>query len=380
MRPRSVVAKPYLLGVEDHWPSFHQPIARGRDGPLNPTWLVVGLPSTLYTGGSIRAGMIFADLCARDRVVAIRSRNVAAGLRTLAKRPELICGPTRLATARILPMAPLKLASKLFEPAVIDIHDHPVLQSAALGLPLSKADAERVLRDYEYHVATFSVLIAQTESFADLAGLPRAKTLIIPNGADPHRFRLAPMPATPTVGLVSGAAPGRGIELLIDAVREARSEVADLRLKMAISAPSEPLRTYFRGLVSKTAGDRWIEIVSLNYDEVPRFLEGVSIAAVPHPPGDYMDAVVPVKLFDSMMSGRPLVVTPRTETTRVVTTHDAGEVASGDSPSDLAEAIVRLTKDPERAIRLGRQAREAAISHYAWDVLSRRITDHMLAH
>jgi len=277
----------------------------------------------------------------------------------------------------MLPGRALKFASRFAEATVLDVHDHPVLQLAALGLALPASDAASTLRDFKNHVAAFDVLIAQTTSFADLAGLPADKTLIIPNGTDPRRFRQVPPPAMPVVGLVSGAAPGRGIELLIASVREVRTELPEVRLRMAISAPSESSRAYLSELLARTVADPWIDVVSLSYDQVPQFLETVSVTAVPHPSGEYMDAIVPVKLFDSMMSGRPLVVTPRTETVRVVNTHQVGEVAPGDSPSDLAGAILRLLNDPDRAARLGRNGREAAASTYAWDVLSKQVTQHL---
>jgi glycosyltransferase involved in cell wall biosynthesis len=328
----------------------------------------------MHSGGSVRAGLIFANLCSTQPTIPVRGRSVPDVLRGLGRNPGTIRRPRRLVTARMMPMPALRVVSPFWDPAAIDVHDHPILQAAALGMAESQLASWRTKDAFRAHVDAFPVLIAQTESFADLAQLPSDRTLIVPNGTDPARFRWVPPPQTPVVGLVSGADPGRGIENLIEAVRQARADVPDLRLRMALAATSAPSRSYLEELRASCAGDRWIDIVSLAYDEVPAFLAATSIVAVPHPPGEYMDAILPVKLLDSMMSGRPLVVTPRIETKRIVQHHEAGEVASGDMPADMAAAIVRLAGDPDRSARLGQNGRAAAGQHYDWSILSERIT------
>jgi glycosyltransferase involved in cell wall biosynthesis len=262
---------------------------------------------------------------------------------------------------------------------VLDVHDHPTLQASALGVPLGQAERRAADQAFAEQVASFRVLLAQSESFVTLANLPSERTLIVPNGTDASRFPEAPLPDQPVVGLVSGANPGRGIETLVDAVRALRTNVPELRLRMALSATGTSSEAYLAELRRAAATDPWIELTSLTYDEVPQFLAGVSIVAVPHPPGEYMDAVVPVKLFDSMMSGRPVVATPRLETALVVRKHEAGVIAAGDMPDDLAQAVLQLVSDPARAARFGANGRAAATEHFAWPVLSRRVTEHLLA-
>jgi glycosyltransferase involved in cell wall biosynthesis len=102
------------------------------------------------------------------------------------------------------------------------------------------------------------------------------------------------------------------------------------------------------------------------------------VLAVPHPPGAYMDAALPVKLFDSMAAGRPLVVTPRREMAALVERHGAGLVAAGDRAEDLAAALARVLEDPELGRRLGAAARAAAEEEYDWRVIGRRVAEEVL--
>ncbi len=66
------------------------------------------------------------------------------------------------------------------------------------------------------------------------------------------------------------------------------------------------------------------------------------------PANDYMDVALPVKLFDSMAAGRPLVVTPRRETAAIVERGGVGLVTADDDPASIAAVCVRLLtgRDP----------------------------------
>ena len=345
---------------------------------MRASWLVLGLPRTMYSGGTVRAGLVFADLCAQERAIPVRGRSISDAVRGIAREPGAIRGPRLLATSRMLPGRVLRTLAPIWHPGVFDVHDEPFAQAAALGIPESSMESWRTREAFAMHLARFPVLIAQTESFARLARLPEDRTLIIPNGTDAKRFPWTPPPVEPIVGLVSGASTGKGIETLIEAVRQARTMIPQLRLRMALAVSGAESAVFLRGLRSSCSADRWIEIVSVGYHEIPSFLGATSIVAVPHPPADYWDVIVPSKLFDSMMSGRPVVVTPRLETAKIVRKHQAGVVAGGDAVADLAEAITGLAQDPDRSAWLGQNARTAAEQHYDWSVLSKRVTRHMV--
>jgi glycosyltransferase involved in cell wall biosynthesis len=96
------------------------------------------------------------------------------------------------------------------------------------------------------------------------------------------------------------------------------------------------------------------------------------------PPGAYWDVASPVKLFDSMAAGRPVVVTPRLETARVISEANAGLVAASDRAEDVAAAMAAVLADPERAAEMGAAGRRCAETTYDWRVLSSRLADAVL--
>jgi glycosyltransferase involved in cell wall biosynthesis len=102
------------------------------------------------------------------------------------------------------------------------------------------------------------------------------------------------------------------------------------------------------------------------------------VHCVPNPPLPYWDAVSPIKLFDDMASGRPLVVTPRVVMRADVERHKCGLVASGDRPEDLADALARVLSDEAAARAMGANGRAAAVAEHDWRLISRQVAEAVL--
>jgi phosphatidylinositol alpha-1,6-mannosyltransferase len=224
---------------------------------------------------------------------------------------------------------------------------------------------------FEWHVVP-------TRSFAVLVGLDESRIIVGGNGTDVTRIRPIPWPSRPAVGFVSGAAPGRGIEDLVAAVRLAREVVPDLRLLLWLVATGTSSEEYLRDLRVSLDREPYVELGSVPYDELGTQLGRATTLAIAHPPNDYMDVALPVKLFDSLAAGRPLIVTPRTETAALVRRHDVGVVTAGDSIDDLARAIADMVGDDARARALGAQARTVAEREFDWSIVGGRIADAIL--
>jgi glycosyltransferase involved in cell wall biosynthesis len=266
------------------------------------------------------------------------------------------------------------------EAAVVDVHDDAFLQNHALGIEMSAEQAGAIRERMRLNREGFRHLVAPSAAFADLAGLDPAKVIVASNGSDTQTVRPAPWgDGPPAVAFVSGAAPRRGIEALIEAVRIARRGVPDARLHLWLAATGDDSRAYLDALAAIVAGDPWIEIGQTPYGELGAQLGRATVLAIPTPGHAYWDSVAPVKLFDYLAAGRPVVSTPRTETAAIVRDREAGLVSDGDSAEALAVPIVELLGDRARARELGANAREAAERDYDWAVIGERLATEVLA-
>ncbi|HEV7199732.1 MAG TPA: glycosyltransferase [Candidatus Limnocylindria bacterium] len=347
------------------------------------SWLVAGVPDAGSSGGSVRARHVFSALARRTgaRVIGAHGRR---GLPALAVAVGSASGgwrrPLHVASTQLLPRRGLGLLRGKAQASVLDVHDHPRLQAEGLGFSLDPTHRDALDRLFEVNAAAFDHLVVPSATFAELCRLPGDQVLVVSNGADTQLVRPAPAPAEPVVGMVSGAAPGRGIELLVEAMQLVRDEEPAATLRLALAATGPASAAYLDSLRSALR-DRapWVGVQAVPYEELGAFLADTSLLVIPHPPNPYLDVATPVKLFDSMAAGRPVVVTPRLETAAIVTATDAGVVANGDRADDLAEAILTLLRDAPRRDRLGASARRAAVAEYDWRVLAGRLADVLLA-
>ncbi len=284
----------------------------------------------------------------------------------------------RLASVELLDPEALEIAIARTTPTLVDLHDEPISQNTELGHILSAERKDALRRLVATNVAAFRYVVMPTLEFAGLAGVDERDVLVAPPGTDTQLIVPGPWPEIPTVGMVSGASPRRGIEALIEASRRLQPDIPGLRLRLVLVGTTDEGRSYLDVLRASLSEERWVSIETVPYEELSPVLAQMSVLVLPQPSGAYFDAALPMKLFDYFAAGRPIVTTPRTATAERVIRHGAGLVTRGDEPDDLAVAIGRLLGDAPLARRLGAAGREAAVSTYDWDVIGRNLANDLL--
>jgi glycosyltransferase involved in cell wall biosynthesis len=350
---------------------------------MTEPWIVLLEEHRRRFGGDLRRAYILRALA--DRTAARTAgwtpalagpllRSVRGGLLPWRRRE-----PPFLASVEALEPEVLELARARTHLIALDVHDDPVLQLEALGVVPAAARHQELVDRARRNRDAFPMLLAPTASFAELAGLPSERTIVSPNGTDTTHVRpVEAWPASPTIGFASGAAPNRGIETLVEAARRVRAELPDMRLLLWLVATGADSSSYLERLTAELRGESWIEVGTAPYERLGAELSRATVLAVPHPPAAYLDVALPVKLLDAMASGRPVAITPRIESARVVREADAGIVAGGDTADDLAAALLALLNDEGLARRLGANGRRAAERDFDWAVIGARVADRVL--
>jgi glycosyltransferase involved in cell wall biosynthesis len=309
-------------------------------------WLVVGVPPQRRYGWEIRASRIFEGLLRRRPSFVMHRPTFLAALRLAATHRSNGLAGTAVAATDLLPSAAvLAIARRIMSLEVLDVHDHPVLQRDALGLGLLSRERDRLNTLFDANIASFSRLVVPSTTFAELADVPVDQRIVIPNGTDTGTIRPGRWPSSPVTAMVSGAAPGRGIELLIDAMGLVRLQHPDATLRLALIATDDASGAYMEDVRRRAHDIAWLSVQTIPHTGIGAFLAQAMVIAVPHPPGAYMDASLPIKLFDAMAAARPVLVTPRIETARVVREPAAGVVATSDTPEDVAHTLTLLLGD-----------------------------------
>jgi glycosyltransferase involved in cell wall biosynthesis len=260
----------------------------------------------------------------------------------------------------------------------VAVYDDPLLHNEALGFELPRPLARTLRHRRDANVDAFRWLVVPTASFAELAGLDMARVIPGENGTDVGRIVPGAWPVDPAIAFISGAAPDRGIETLIEAARLLHGEIPELRLLLWLMPTGEDSASYLDALAERVRRERWIEIDTVGGEDLSLALRQATLFCIPHPPHVYWDVALPVKIFDSLAAGRGLVVTPRHETVALVERHGVGRVAGGDTAEELADAMRPLLVDEREARRLGAAAREVAERVYDWPRVGDRIATAVL--
>jgi len=96
----------------------------------------------------------------------------------------------------------------------------------------------------------------------------------------------------------------------------------------------------------------------------------VTLLPLPH----YMDAQ-PVKMFEYMSAGIPVIASDFPLWREVVEGNDCGLLVDPLDPGAIAAAIDRLVRDPSLARRMGENGRAAVLKRYNWSVEERKLLD-----
>ena len=195
---------------------------------------------------------------------------------------------------------------------------------------------------------------------------------IIPDGVRPMahgRFDWQARSAQPVVGYAGHLYPWKGPHLLLEALAvldNVRAIIVgghpaerDLqRLQQQAQALGLEGRVTFTGYVDRT--------------RIPDLLAGMDVLVLPHTSTPISERYAsPLKLFEYMAAGRPIVASDLASIREVLTDEAAVLVAPGD-PAALAAGIRHALDDWDAAERRARKAYDL-VSNYTWDRRAERI-------
>lgn len=130
--------------------------------------------------------------------------------------------------------------------------------------------------------------------------------------------------------------------------------------------PAATVHLYTDAPASMFAGALGVEVHPLiPHSDMPRVFASMDAAICLRRgwPGVYGS---PLKLFDYMAAGLPVVATRTGQIAEVVQDGVQGYLV-GDDPREVADALIKLARDPDRRRAMGRAARDRIAGHYTWN-------------
>lgn len=203
-------------------------------------------------------------------------------------------------------------------------------------------------------------------------GVPTDNITVIPNGADPVRFRPqsadAAMrarygPSRVIVGFVGSFASFHGVEMLRHAITRALPARADVVFLMVGSGRhAQELDTYCR---ANGFADRAVFTGFVPPAQVPALMAGMDILLAPYPPEDFF-YFSPIKLFEYMASGRAILAARVGQIAEVLQDGTSGLLYDPANPDAFTAGLLRLVDDSTLRAHLGANARRTVERDYTW--------------
>ena len=215
------------------------------------------------------------------------------------------------------------------------------------------------------------VVVASTpiEEFAQRAGAKHVT--LVPNGVDESSFRNGHFPkleSNPRVMYVGRFERWAGIDTMIDSApivlksfpRVEFLVVGDGSLRKELLAA-----IYDKGLASKVR-----MFGPIAHSDVPKLISTADVGVIPFKGRVAGDAALPVKLFEFMAVGVPIVASDTTGIRDVITNGLNGLLAKPGSEEELANGIIRLIANRRLAEEISQRALRDIHSKYSWSTLS----------
>ena len=310
------------------------------------------------------------------------TRRVAARALALDADVYQLHDPELLPAGLRLRRAGMRVVFDAHEDVPTQLLDKPYLAPVAARL------LARLYARYERHAcARLDGLLAATPLIRERLALCNAHTVDVANYPLPEEFpphELAPerdWEARTEVCYVGSISAIRGIREMVQACALLRSAT---RLQLAGSFAEPALA---RAMALQPGWSRVDALGYLDRAGVSRVMANSFAGLVTLlPTASYRDAL-PVKMFEYMAAGIPVIASDFPRWRAIIEASDCGLCVDPRDPAAIAAAIDRLAHDPALARRLGANGRRAIEQTYNWRTEAQKLvrfyadlTRHPLAH
>jgi glycosyltransferase involved in cell wall biosynthesis len=264
-----------------------------------------------------------------------------------------------------------RMARELDVPHVLEINytaQTPLLRKrSALLKPWAIAKDRRIFRDAAVLVAVSSYL--RDHLIRDY-GIPAERVVMTPNAADPQRFdpQVAPITAVHgqslegrfVIGFVGTFAPWHGLDLLCDAFERIATIHPQACLVLVGNGPQ-------RDAIAARAARSGLQSRVLFTGDVPNvqlapYVARFDAAVLP----DTNEYGSPMKLFEYLAMGRPVVAPDYGPVRDVVENRENGLIFARRDPGSLAAALGALLDNPALRQNLGLAGRRTILERRTW--------------
>ena len=217
------------------------------------------------------------------------------------------------------------------------------------------------------------------EDFAE-KGIEKSKMMPFPNGIDINRFSNAyggeirnrcGLEDSKVVIYIGTLDKIRRLEVLIHAFSKVRENKKNVKLLMIGDGTD---KSNLERLASDLGiKDDLIFTGHVHFDEIPNYIASADIGVSPVPPLDFYKLSSPIKMFEYMAVGKPVVANDEIPEQEEVMRESEGGILVKFEAESFAEGTIELLDNPKKASEMGRRGRKWVVRNRSYEVLARRL-------
>ncbi len=171
-----------------------------------------------------------------------------------------------------------------------------------------------------------------------------------------------------------------GLDKGVGALLAAVANVAGVQLALVGGQSADALALKRQWTELELPEDRFIHVGHVPPGDVPLYLRGCDVCAMPHPATtQFARYTSPLKLFEYMASACAIVASDLPGWSDVLQDGETALLVPPDNVAAWSAAICALQGDSELRRKLGDNAREQVMANYTWTVRAKRILAHLEA-
>ena len=214
-------------------------------------------------------------------------------------------------------------------------------------------------------------------------GVAPGRVHVVPNGVDAATFRPGPgepevrerwaLRKGPVLGFVGGLRPWHGVEALPELLERLARRHHDAQMLIAGDGPLRRdlgARFEARGLSGHV-----VFTGAVPHEEVPPLIRQFDIAVAPYPSLDHPFYFSPLKLFEYMACGIPVVAAGLGQIAELIRDGENGLLYPAGDLDALTDACERLLSNPSLRRTLGQAAARMIHERYTWDQNAQQIAE-----
>jgi len=263
------------------------------------------------------------------------------------------------------------LIAKLFRiPTFFEVPNDPYLAYQSSG---------KIRRFFEKTIDRYSIMLANKiivlsewskRRLSKFGRIPNSKIIVLPSGTDTKLFqplgkkeccdKLHIDPSYYYVGFVGSFFLHQGIDTLINAAPIILSEIESTRFLLVGDGPMMDI--WKNKVKKKGLQDVFVFTGQVPYKKVPEYIGVMDICVAPHKKDS--NQASPVKIFDYMACGRPVVASDIEVAREIIGESECALLVSPEKVNDLAKGIISLIEDGERRKEMSIRGRQYAVYNF----------------